>query len=1061
MSGSVGDWPRLTVVSGPAGAGKSHHVRSHTDPARTVWLTLRDQRDGSELAARLVRQLRTKVTSLPASLAAAVGPARGPASGADAVARAEQLGALVSDALGQTLHRPLTLVLDEIERVADDSGVLRFIESVVRNAPPVLSVILITRGDLPFSVARLRDDDRLGEVGADVLRLDDDHARRLVGDRWPGLDDLAAGTVRRADGNPRALLALGALLAHTDADDRDQLITAIDRSDDPVETIFGFAVERLDATQHRVLDDLAVIDQATAAELARFGHDQPDKILGGLLDAQLVEEHASSPGHFRLTRPAASIIGPGASHRALRVEDAVRLAVGRGDPAGGLAAALTHGDDELLHRTLTTYGPACIDGGYGRLVLDAVARLPEHPELHGLAGRSAQSLGDWQRAIEEYHAAADHRVRLSDAWRHGLLEYLQGNATTARGIYDRALGDATADAEATAADRAMLSGYAGAAAWLTGDLDVAREHAGRSLELAAEAHDDAAFAVAHTLAAMVAASDGDRVSNDWHYVRALQHAEQAGDALQVAHIRSNRGSRLMEEGDYEAALTELDDAVRYADLGGYGAVLALALTNRGEVATKLGRLDDARTDLTTAVDILQRQGSRVVAYPLVGLARVFLARGDIEQARGSCERALEMSEPSADQQLGVAARVQLARALADRDPDAAWEHAQAAAGAGSLDAAEAWSVVGLLAIRRGDVEAGARAAATAADLARRRRDRFALANALEVAALAADDELRQQHLEEAHTLFDELGCPLDAGRIEIRLAVDRLDAFAVTRIAAVTELAQRLGARPLLAQAHEALQQHDSATATLAVTTLGAFGVVRRGETVPLTAWQSKKARDLFKMLVVLRGRSMPRDQAMERLWPGEDPAKVGSKLSVALATIRAVLDPDKQFASDHHLHSDGDALRIDPTTMASDVDKFLSMADSALREYRRTPSSRSAAMLTSAEAAYTGDVFEDDPYVDWYVPLREEARAVYLTVTRELAAHRAAEGDTDDAIRLLLRVLEREPYDEPAHLDLVAALSAVGRHGDARRRYQHYVDRMRELDIEPSSFPTVVRPDT
>ena len=64
------------MVSGPAGAGKSHHVRSHTDPARTVWLTLRDQRDGSELAARLVRQLRTKVTSLPASLAAAVGPAR-------------------------------------------------------------------------------------------------------------------------------------------------------------------------------------------------------------------------------------------------------------------------------------------------------------------------------------------------------------------------------------------------------------------------------------------------------------------------------------------------------------------------------------------------------------------------------------------------------------------------------------------------------------------------------------------------------------------------------------------------------------------------------------------------------------------------------------------------------------------------------------------------------------------------------------------------------------------------------------------------------------------------
>ena len=111
--------------------------------------------------------------------------------------------------------------------------------------------------------------------------------------------------------------------------------------------------------------------------------------------------------------------------------------------------------------------------------------------------------------------------------------------------------------------------------------------------------------------------------------------------------------------------------------------------------------------------------------------------------------------------------------------------------------------------------------------------------------------------------------------------------------------------------------------------------------------------------------------------------------------------------------------------------------------------------MLAAVESAYTGDVFEDDPYVDWFVPLREEARATYLNVTRELASLRVASGDLDDAIRLLLRVLEREPYDESAHLALVAALAGVGRHGDARRRYQHYADRMRELELEPRSFPS------
>ena len=131
----------------------------------------------------------------------------------------------------------------------------------------------------------------------------------------------------------------------------------------------------------------------------------------------------------------------------------------------------------------------------------------------------------------------------------------------------------------------------------------------------------------------------------------------------MARIRSNRGSRLLEEGDYRAALAELDIAVRHADLGGYGAVLALALSNRGEVKTRIGRLDEARTDLGMAIDLLQRQGSRLVAYPMTVLARLFLVRGDVEQARSACERALAMSGPTGDRQVTIVARMLLAQAL--------------------------------------------------------------------------------------------------------------------------------------------------------------------------------------------------------------------------------------------------------------------------------------------------------------------------------------------------------------------------------------------------------------
>ena len=113
--------------------------------------------------------------------------------------------------------------------------------------------------------------------------------------------------------------------------------------------------------------------------------------------------------------------------------------------------------------------------------------------------------------------------------------------------------------------------------------------------------------------------------------------------------------------------------------------------------------------------------------------------------------------------------------------------------------------------------------------------------------------------------------------------------------------------------------------------------------------------------------------------------------------------------------------------------------------------------MLASAEAMYIGDVLEDDPYVDWHVALREEARAAYLAVAAALADRRVAGDDPDAAIRLLLRLLEREPYDETSHVRLVALLSRSGRHGEARRRFQHYVDRMRELELEPRSFSATI----
>jgi DNA-binding SARP family transcriptional activator len=154
---------------------------------------------------------------------------------------------------------------------------------------------------------------------------------------------------------------------------------------------------------------------------------------------------------------------------------------------------------------------------------------------------------------------------------------------------------------------------------------------------------------------------------------------------------------------------------------------------------------------------------------------------------------------------------------------------------------------------------------------------------------------------------------------------------------------------------------------------------------------------------------------------------------------------------------AEGDAIRLDPDVLPVDVVAFLADARAGLAAAQRN-SSEAQSLLAAAESAYHGDFLEEDPYEDWAARLREEARLIYLQVVAVLAARAESGGEYALASRYCLRVLERDPYDEPAHLMLVRVLAAAGSHGEARRCYQTYVTRMREIEVDPRPFSASTR---
>jgi len=192
----------------------------------------------------------------------------------------------------------------------------------------------------------------------------------------------------------------------------------------------------------------------------------------------------------------------------------------------------------------------------------------------------------------------------------------------------------------------------------------------------------------------------------------------------------------------------------------------------------------------------------------------------------------------------------------------------------------------------------------------------------------------------------------------------------------------------------------------------------------------------------------------MELLWPEEPPERLHNRLSVALATARGVLGAGPDPSTSAVIKADGESVWLDRDAVVVDVESFLSATSKALALARNHPDATPIASLQAAEAAYGGDFLEDDADAEWAAPLREQARSAYLAVTRILTHRLLDSGDLDAAARYALRILELDAWDEDAHIWLVRTLDSAGRHGEARRQYRNYVARMRELDVEPMTFP-------
>jgi ATP/maltotriose-dependent transcriptional regulator MalT/DNA-binding SARP family transcriptional activator len=1044
---------RLTSVVAGTGFGKSTLLAAWAADRAVAWYTAdRSDTDARLFAHGLTMALRVRAPGIALDPAVLAGGS--PADDSNAAG----LAGYLAESLADHARADVVLVVDDVHEL-DDSPSVALLAALTRHAPRQLHLVLLSQHDVPFPIARLRAQGEVIDVTATDLAFDASETgavlRSVLGDGAVP-DELATEVQRVTSGWPAAVLMAAAALRGQPAERRRGALDRLSRRGGALASLLAEEVfATLDAATIDAVRAAAMFDRVSIEQLAAMGIAGADVLVPLARGAVVVHDEAE-PGWYAvppLVRTYVREAWPIGGADTDRIVAGAAWLERRGALRDALAAlrdaALWAAVADLLCRRWREL----IAAGAATEVLGAISELPagERAALAVVEIDARYAIGDWDGVTAAVAWFGEGPLPAPVALRAGLVCHLRGAIRDGVDMYTR--GCEPADPAEPAAT-ASIYAFRSAARWLLGDVADCRDDAAAAMELATACGDDAALAAAHTVAAMIAALDGDRAANQAHYLRALAHAEAAGDVLQIIRIRTNRGSRAIEEGAYDEGLDELDLAVGLAERSGYHTFAALALSNRAEAHLRRGRLDEAARDLEGAIERYTQLGSRLRAYPLCHLGDLHRLRGERAQARAAYEEALRLAAEAGDLQGLVPPMAGLVELCADEDPRLADRYlTQVMAIEPSLHRARVLWAAGRLVACAGDRPRVGELAAELAAVGRERRDRVAIAGALELEAIAVGDDRARARalLVEACELWRRMGEPAAEARALVALAARSEPPAAAELLDSASAIVQRLGLRSLADEIEQARRSlGPDRRAALRIVTLGGLRVLRAGEAIPATAWQSRKARDLLKLLVARLGRPTPRDQIYDLLWPDEPVGRRASRLSVTLSTLRGVLDPEHTRGADELVAADRENVWLDLAAVEVDVVRFLDAARRAVAGGVATPISE----LADVETLYTGEFLDDDPYADWAVGVREEARALYLQVARRLAERLAATGEPDRAGHLYLRLLQRDPFDEAAHLALVAVLDRAGHRGEARRAYRIYVERMTELDVEPAPFP-------
>ncbi len=241
-------------------------------------------------------------------------------------------------------------------------------------------------------------------------------------------------------------------------------------------------------------------------------------------------------------------------------------------------------------------------------------------------------------------------------------------------------------------------------------------------------------------------------------------------------------------------------------------------------------------------------------------------------------------------------------------------------------------------------------------------------------------------------------------------------------------------------------KDHYHPGSTLWVQTLGRFRVWRGDQRIESQDWKREKARQLFQMLIALRGKWVHKDQIHEWLWPESSADQSANYLKVIYNAVNQVLEPDRpRGMTPFFIERRQESYRLRPEArIIVDADLFTEQIE------RASPSG-----LENALTFYKGRYFADSPVREWLTIEEQYYHQQFLLAADRVMNNHLDQGNHAAALEITYQILSEDRYWEAAYRAQMLIFHNSGRHSMVHEVYNQCVRTLQDDLNAPVSRET------